>query len=86
MDKLVVFHANQTSMCLNPHLRRRLAHRLNWFKPPSKILLLTLPRRCFFCGSFMLFLSCVCYAFACVCFMMPCGHLMGKGWHLGSRL
>ena len=31
---------------------------LNRFKPSSKVLLLTFPRRCFFCGSFMLFLSC----------------------------
>ena len=31
---------------------------LNRFKPSSKILLLTVPRRCFFCGSFMLFLLC----------------------------
>ena len=26
------------------------------------------------------FLSCVCYAF------VPCGHLLGKGWPLGSGL
>ena len=31
---------------------------LNRFKPSSKIFLLTVPRQCFFCGSFMLFLSC----------------------------
>ena len=31
---------------------------LNWFKPAGKIFLLTVPRRCFFYGSFMLFLSC----------------------------
>ena len=31
---------------------------LNRFKPSSKIFLLTVPRRRFFCGSFMLFLSC----------------------------
>ena len=30
----------------------------NGFKPSTKIFLLTVPRRCFFCGSFMLFLSC----------------------------
>ena len=30
----------------------------NQFKPSSKIFLLTIPRGCFFCGSFMLFLSC----------------------------
>ena len=35
----------------------------NRFKPSSKILILTVPRLCFFCGSFMLFLSCSCCAF-----------------------
>ena len=32
------------------------------------------------------FLSCVCYAFVRVCLFMPCGHLLGKGGPLGSRL
>ena len=32
------------------------------------------------------FLSCVCYAFVSVCLYVPCGHLLGKGWPLGSRL
>ena len=27
-----------------------------------------------------------CYAFMHVCLLMPCGHLMGKGWPLGYRL
>ena len=31
------------------------------------------------------FLPCVCYAFVCVCLFVPCGHLLGKGWPLGSR-
>ena len=56
------------------------------FKPSCKIFLLTVPRRYFFCGSFMLFLYCVCYAFVRVCFLMPCGHLLGKDWPLGSGL
>ena len=34
----------------------------------------------------MLLLSCVCYSFELVCLLMPCGHLLGKGWPLGSRL
>ena len=34
----------------------------------------------------MFFLSCVCYTFVCVCLLVPWGHLMGKGWCLGSRL
>ena len=33
-------------------------------------------------GFFLSFLSCVCYAFVRV----PCGHLLGKGRPLGSRL
>ena len=58
----------------------------NRFKPSGKIFLLTVPRQYFFCGSFMLFLVCVCYAFVCVCLVLPCGHLLGKDWPLGSRL
>ena len=55
--------------------------------PPwgASIFLLTVTRRYFFRGSFMLFLSCVCYAFVHVCLLLPCGHLLGKGWTLGSR-
>ena len=58
----------------------------NRFKPSSKMFLLTVSRRCFFCGSFMLFLSWFCYAFVSVCLSMSCGHLLGKDWPLGSRL
>ena len=29
----------------------------------------------YFCGLFMFFLSCVCYAFVCICLFVPCGHL-----------
>ena len=32
---------------------------------------------CYFCL--------VVYAFMHVCLLMPCGHLLGKGWPLGSR-
>ena len=32
------------------------------------------------------FLSCVCYVFVCVYLYVLCGHLLGKGWPLGSRL
>ena len=34
----------------------------------------------------MLFLSCVCYVFVRDCLYVICGHLLGKGWPLGSRL
>ena len=60
---------------------------LNLFKPSSKIFLLIVPRWCYFCGSFMLFLSCLFFfVFVVVCLLMPCGHQLGKGWPLGSRL
>ena len=29
---------------------------------------------CFFCGSIMILLSCICYAFVHLCLLMPCGH------------
>ena len=52
-----------------------------WFR---KWFLLTVPRRYFFCGSFMFF-SVLCLL--CLCArLLPCGHLLGKGWPLGSRL
>ena len=84
IDKLGVFHANQTSMCLDPHLnkgrgRRRetgLSPLVKYFTDRSKAVLLLW----IFCGFF--FLSCVCYAFVCVYLYMPCGHLLGKGWPL----
>ena len=34
----------------------------------------------------MVFLPCVCYAFVRVYLFVPCGHLLGKGYPLGSRL
>ena len=34
----------------------------------------------------MFFLACVWYAFLRVCLFVPCGHLLGKGWPLGSFL
>ena len=45
----------------------RLVHRKTDVSPSVKYFLMTVPRRYFFCGSFMFFLSCVCYAFVRVC-------------------
>ena len=47
---------------------------LNWFKPSSKIFLLTVPERYFFCASFVVFVSCVSHAFASVhcCLVVTC--------------
>ena len=66
-------------------LRVRLVP-LNRFKPSSKyftdrskaVLLLWI--------FYVIVLSCVCYVFVCVCLYVLCGHLLGKGWPLGSRL
>ena len=56
-------------------------------KSKSNLVLLIVPRRYFFCGFFYVFvLSCVCYVFVHVCLYVHCGHLLGKGWPLGSRL
>ena len=55
---------------------------LNLFKPSSKILLLIVLRRCFFCGSFKLFLSCIvllsCTS-VCLCLVATC-------WEMGDLL
>ena len=77
MDKLGIFHANQISMCLDPHLN------LGWgwysetcLSPPVKYLL-TVPRRCLFCVSFFIYVLCLsCFL---VFSLQPCGHLVGKG-------
>ena len=46
--------------------------------------LLTVPRRYFFCGSFVILFVCLsCFH---VCSLLPCGHMMEKGWPLGYRL
>ena len=54
----------------------------NWFRPSSKIFLLTVPRRYFFCGSFVLYMSCVCHAFVSVhcCLVVTCW----ESWPFGS--
>ena len=48
---------------------------LNWFKLSSKIILLTVPRQCFFCGSFMKFLFCfvmLSCTSVCWCLVVTC--------------
>ena len=52
----------------------------------SILFLLTIPRRCFYCGSVLLFMVrvCLCHTDCLVCFMEPCGNLMGKRWPLDS--
>ena len=66
-------------------LRVRLAP-LNRFKPSSKIFYWP-----FQGGTSFVDLLCFCSVLCLLCFVhvclyVPCGHLLGKGWPLGSRL
>ena len=64
----------------------RLARRETGLSPPVKyftdrskaVLLLWI--------FYVFVLSCVCYGFVYVCLYVLCGHLLGKGWPLGSGL
>ena len=66
-------------------LRVRLAP-LNRFKPSSKIFYWPFQGSTFLWIFYAFLLSCVCYVFVRVCLYVLCGHLLGKGWPLGSRL
>ena len=59
IDKIGVFHANQ-HLCVLIHIwtKDEVGAPLNRFKPSSIIFILAGPRRCLFCGSFVLFLFC----------------------------
>ena len=41
-------------------------HKTSSSPPEKKIFLLTVPMQCFFCGSFLLFMFCICHAFLSV--------------------
>ena len=58
----------------------------NRFKPSSKIFYWPFQGGTSFVDLLCFFLSCVCYVFVHVCLYVLCGHLLGKGWPLGSRL
>ena len=88
IDKLGVFHAN-LHLCVLIHIwtKGEVGALLNRLKPSSKIFYWPFQGGTSFLDLFcFVFLSCVCYAFVCVCFYMPCCHLLGKGWPLGSHL
>ena len=82
MDKLGIFYANQTSICLDPHLN---PGPWNWFKPSSKIFLTGHSKL-----VLLLWIICVIYVLCLsrlwsvhCCLVVTC---WGKGWPLGSRL
>ena len=57
----------------------------NWFKPSSKIFYWPFQGGTSFVDLYIC-LSCVCYALVRVSLFVLCGHPLGKGWPLGSRL
>ena len=81
-----IFHANQTSMCLDPHLNlgwswcheTSLSPLVKYFTDPSKASLLIL---WIICVIYVLGLS-----FFRACPLLLCSHLLGKGWPFVSRL
>ena len=78
IDKFGIFHANQIYVSWSTlELRVRLVS-LNMFKPPSNALL-TVPRRCFFFGSFLLFMLHVVVAMLSFLFLAALWSLAGKG-------
>ena len=58
--KLRVVHASLTYMCLDQHLTKGEVSAVKPVKDLQYFFLPTVPRRYFFCGSFVLFISCVC--------------------------
>ena len=72
MHKLGAFHANQTSMCLNPLLNQWRGRYLK----TRTIFLLTVLRRWIF---FVIRYLCLSLPILNVCLLQPCGHLLGKG-------
>ena len=67
-------------LCVLIHIRTKggvVTVKLHVVKSPPVFLLLTVPRRCFFCRSF-LFIAFV-FEFCDACLKFPCGHLLGKG-------
>ena len=66
-------------------VRFRLVHRYTGLSPPVKYFI-DRSKTVLLLWIFYPFLSCVCYAFVHICLYVSCGHLLGKGWPLGSRL
>ena len=84
IDKLGVCHPNIYVPWSTSELRVRLARRETGLSPPEKYFT-DRSKAVFLLWIFYVFvLSCVCYVFVHVCLYVLCGHLLGKGWPLGS--
>ena len=78
VDSKKDMHVDNTDLFLQ--IDKRLNEVMDWYRekslsPPVKMVLLTLPRQCFLCGSFWLFISCV--------FIAALRSPPGKDWPLG---
>ena len=69
-----------------PELRVRLVRRETSLSPPVKYFTDRCKALLLLWIFYVFVLSCVCYVFVHVCLYVLCGHLLGKGWPLGSRL
>ena len=68
-------------MARNAHKIWNIWKRYFWFK--INIWCIYSANKSVVCVSFIIFLSCFCYAFVCVSLLMPCGNLLKKSWSLG---
>ena len=84
--KLGVFHANQTSICLiHIWTNGEVGAPWNRFKPLVK-LVTDRSQAVLLLWTFYVISVLFCRAFVRVCLLMPCGHLLGQGWPIGSHL
>ena len=82
---MLLHHIISCSCLMTSELRVRLAP-LNRFKPSSKIFYWPFQGGTSFV-DILCFCSVLCLlCFVRVCLYVLCGHLLGKGWPLGSRL
>ena len=87
IDKLGVFHANQISKCLDPHLNYGWGWRCETgLSPPVNVFLLTFPRRSFFFGTFLLVILRLCVLCCRVSSVWHCGCLLGLADLLAAML
>ena len=77
MDTLGVFHANQTSTCLDPHLNQESVWRRETGLNPT-VFFFTYRSK----AVLLLWIICViyvwCLSYFCECSLLPCGQLLGK--------
>ena len=83
IDKLGSFmHTKHLCVLIHIWTKGDVGAPWNWFGPSCKIFHWPFQSGTSFADHLCYF----CLVFVRVCLLMPCGHLLGKGWPLGSRL